>query len=144
MKNKELYNRYGNYPFRIDTNNGGIYIEGNPKDPNNQPRIFIYMKGNDVHNFGHEIVHYLDGKYNKYGDAAEFSSEEISWWSEGLAEYISHGEKNKYATQTLMYCSVNRRPTLDQIIDIDSFSANGHSERLGTVANFVMRHLICW
>lgn len=43
-----------------------------------------------------------------------------------------------------MYCSPNRRPTLDQIIDIDSFSANDHSEKLGTVANFVMRHLICW
>ncbi|HGJ5860435.1 MAG TPA: collagenase [Arsenophonus nasoniae] len=141
VKNKELYNRYGNYPFRIDTNNGGIYIEGNPKDPNNQPRVFIYMKGNDVHNFGHEIVHYLDGKYNKYGDAAEFSSEEISWWSEGLAEYLSHGEKNKYANQTLMYCSVNRRPTLDQIIDIDSFSANGHSERLYVWPYFVHKFL---
>ncbi|HGJ5884506.1 collagenase [Arsenophonus sp.] len=141
MKNKEIYNRYGNYPFRIDTNNGGIYIEGNPKNPNNQPRIFVYMKGKDVHNFGHEIVHYLDGKYNKYGDGGEFSSEEISWWTEGLAEYISHGEKNKYANQTLMYCPLNKRPTLDQIIDIDSFSANGHNERLYAWPYFVHRFL---
>ncbi|MGX8943054.1 collagenase [Symbiopectobacterium sp. Eva_TO] len=141
MKNKDHYHRYGNYPFRIDTNNGGIYIEGNSNNPNNQPRIFVYMKDNNIHNFGHEIVHYLDGKYNKYGDANMFPSEEITWWSEGLAEYISHGKKNEYAESVLMNCPPENRPSLRQIIDIDGFSANGHSERLYAWPYFVQKFL---
>ncbi|WP_440862959.1 collagenase [Symbiopectobacterium purcellii] len=141
MKNKDHYHRYGNYPFRIDTNNGGVYIEGDSKNPNNQPRIFVYMKDNNIHNFGHEIVHYLDGKYNKYGDANMFPSEAVTWWSEGLAEYLSHGKKNEYAESVLMNCPPENRPSLRQIIDIDAFSANGHSERLYAWPYFVQKFL---
>lgn len=130
MKDLKNYKRFGNYPFRIDTNNGGIYIEGDPRSTNNQPRIFVYVKNGEVHNFSHEIVHYLDGRFNKYGHAGHVPSEKITWWSEGVAEYLAKDRHNSSDKESINNIPVNKRPLLRDIVDIDVFSANGHSDRL--------------
>ncbi|MBT9433211.1 collagenase [Candidatus Sodalis endolongispinus] len=89
LSDRARYERYGYYPFRIDTNNGGIYIDGQPQDSRNQPRIYVYCLEGEIVNFLHEIVHYLDGKYILYGDSAYLSPERITFWQEGLAEFLS-------------------------------------------------------
>jgi microbial collagenase len=37
----------------------------------------------------HEFVHYLDGRFDMYGDFAQSTAQPTVWWIEGLAEYIS-------------------------------------------------------
>jgi microbial collagenase len=86
--------------YGYDTNNGGIYIEGNPAYRNNVGHFFCFIQNTwggdfDVWNLEHEITHYFDGRYNAYGDFAMESRYPTVWWSEGLGEYMAH--KNDYS-----------------------------------------------
>lgn len=88
------YNRDGSLAFDIETNNGGMYIEGTPGDPANQARFFSFQQFWQaepfaVWNLAHEFVHYLDGRFNLYGGFAHYPAKTV-WWSEGLAEFIAH------------------------------------------------------
>lgn len=99
------YNLAGSLAFDIQTNNGGMYIEGTPSDPANQARFFSFRQFWQaspfaVWNLAHEYVHYLDGRFNLYGAFAHFPGQTV-WWSEGLAELISKGEHNPQALQLL-------------------------------------------
>ena len=40
-------------------------------------------------NLNHEYVHYLDGRFNTYGDFRDFNAHDSVWWGEGIAEYIA-------------------------------------------------------
>ncbi|MCJ8320525.1 MAG: collagenase, partial [Colwellia sp.] len=94
------YEEYAGEFFGIDTDNGGIYLEGTPSDDGNQAR-FIAMQcpedwvgyscemADDIYNLEHEFVHYLDGRYIKAGGFGDYDF--VVAWSEGLAEYIAHG-----------------------------------------------------
>lgn len=89
------YQTYSGALFGNDTNNGGMYLEGNPADPANQPRFIAYeaewMRPTfEVWNLTHEYVHYLDGRFDMYGDFTASTSAPAVWWIEGLAEYISY------------------------------------------------------
>lgn len=89
------YQTYSGAIFGNDTNNGGIYLEGNPADPANQPRFVAYeaewlRPDFQVWNLTHEYVHYLDGRYDMYGDFSAETSQPTVWWIEGLAEYMSY------------------------------------------------------
>jgi len=88
------YNRDGSLAFDIQTNNGGMYIEGTPGDPANQARFFSFQQFWQaepfaVWNLAHEFVHYLDGRFNLYGGFEHYPAKTV-WWSEGLAEFIAH------------------------------------------------------
>lgn len=90
------YNRYSSFLFDHSTNNGGIYLEGDPTDPANVARFFAYLADwlpdTPVWNLQHEYVHYLDGRFNLVGrfwDLMVFTHKTI-WWTEGLAEYVSN------------------------------------------------------
>ena len=90
------YDIYGGPLFDIDTNNGGLYLEGSPEERGNIPRFFAYEDGGEddlsIWNFKHEFVHYLDGRYIKDGGYGESSATGFAtWWVEGLAEYIAKG-----------------------------------------------------
>ncbi|MBY5978978.1 M9 family metallopeptidase [Ferrimonas balearica] len=99
-----IFNDYDNYAryagtfFGISTNNGGMYLEGNPATEGNQARFIAYeadwLPEFEVWNLRHEYVHYLDGRYNLYGDFGDSISEATIWWIEGLAEYISKLDDN--------------------------------------------------
>ncbi|MBV7315560.1 collagenase [Shewanella sp. NIFS-20-20] len=96
--NWSQYNAYGQLIFDIDTDNGGMYIEGQPAKPGNQARFFAFRQWwvepeFAIWNLAHEYVHYLDGRFVKYGGFEHFPSKQV-WWSEGLAEYVAKGNHN--------------------------------------------------
>ena len=91
---KFSYHIYGN-----STDNGGIYLEGDPWVQGNVARFFAHeadwlLPEFAVWNLKHEYVHYLDGRFNKYGNFSDFNSHDSVWWGEGLAEYIANKDDN--------------------------------------------------
>ena len=102
--NSDSYQANAGILFGIDTNNGGMYLEGNPADANNQARFIAYeaewlLPEFHIWNLTHEYVHYLDGRFNLKGDfgAAKTGTHKTVWWIEGLAEYISKRDFNDSA-----------------------------------------------
>ncbi|WP_022889188.1 collagenase [Agromyces italicus] len=89
---------YGDYAgaiFDIDTNNGGMYLEGDPAASDNIARFIAYeaewlRPAFAVWNLNHEYTHYLDGRFNMHGDFTENMQTPTIWWVEGFAEYISY------------------------------------------------------
>lgn len=120
MLRANIYRSQGEYAafagqhFSMPTNNGGMYLEGLPHQSGNQAEFVAYQHaGGEVWNLAHEYVHYLDGRFNLYGDfcanlhdshAAPENcprpapqSPYLVWWTEGMAEYVAHGDHNKAA-----------------------------------------------
>ncbi len=95
-KDRDSYQSYAGSMFGIRTDNGGMYLEGDPADPNNQPRFIAYqatwmLPKFEIWNLTHEYIHYLDGRFNLYGDYnASTSVPKTVWWIEGFAEYMSY------------------------------------------------------
>jgi len=97
------YTDYDNYAgnfFGIGTDNGGMYLEGDPWVENNQARFIAHqatwLPGFSVWNLKHEYVHYLDGRFNKWGNFNDQADNSV-WWAEGLAEYLSQPNDNPNA-----------------------------------------------
>lgn len=94
------YETYSGLFFGNDTNNGGIYLEGNPSNPGNTARFIAYvatwLEDRPVWNLAHEQVHYLDGRFNMRGGFRDYriNTHHTVWWLEGLAEYFSLGNDN--------------------------------------------------
>lgn len=88
------YQRYAGIIFDISTDNGGMYLEGNPATVGNQPRFVAYhaewVPDFSIWNLNHEYTHYLDGRYDMYGDFEAGVSTPTIWWVEGFAEYVSY------------------------------------------------------
>jgi hypothetical protein len=96
------YKTYAGLFFKMDTNNGGMYLEGAPGNEKNQARFIAYeaeWKQPDFHtwNLQHEYVHYLDARFDLYGDFTQGMTVSTVWWTEGLAEYIAQGDGNSEA-----------------------------------------------
>ncbi|WP_258405624.1 collagenase [Shewanella zhangzhouensis] len=101
FKNWSQYNAYGQLLFDIGTDNGGMYIEGTPSKPGNQASFFAFRQWwiapeFAIWNLNHEYVHYLDGRFVKYGGFGHFPGKMV-WWAEGLAEYVSRNNDNPEA-----------------------------------------------
>lgn len=93
------YGTYAGAIFGIDTNNGGMYLEGDPASVGNQARFIAYeaewvLPSFDIWNLTHEYVHYLDGRFNLHGDFRASIAKKTVWWIEGLAEYMSYSYRN--------------------------------------------------
>ncbi|WP_231618713.1 collagenase [Nonomuraea sp. SBT364] len=93
------YQTYAGAMFGIDTNNGGMYLEGDPAAAGNQPRFIAYeaewlRPGFQIWNLNHEYTHYLDGRFNMHGDFTAGVSTPTIWWIEGFAEYVSYSYRN--------------------------------------------------
>lgn len=84
------YQMYAGVMFGIDTDNGGMYLEGDPSSPGNQARFVAYEQDGQVWNLNHEYTHYLDGRFNTHGDFADSVAVPTVWWIEGFAEYVSY------------------------------------------------------
>lgn len=115
------YNRYGQLVFDINTENGGMYIEGTAQNPDNIATFYAYehfwaRPEFKVWNLNHEYVHYLDGRFVKYDGYGHFPGQ-LVWWSEGLAEYISKDEHNTLASSVLVKTEQAKWPTLQGIFD---------------------------
>ena len=140
------YKRYVTAHFDVPSDNGGMFLEGLPHKADNQAEFVAYEKKGQIWNLAHEYVHYLDGHFNLYGDfcaslhdshsAPEYCPKpapllpHLVWWSEGLGEYISHGDDNAPAI------AIAKRPTSEgktyQLSELfnTSYEKNGGSERV--------------
>jgi microbial collagenase len=95
--NPSDYKTYSAFLFGNSTDNGGQYLEGNPADPDNQARFIAYRNDNgqslSIWNLEHEYIHYLDGRFNMYGDFNDVLRHgHTVWWLEGFAEYMAYGD----------------------------------------------------
>ena len=115
------YGKYGGPIFGINTNNGGMYLEGDPSAAGNIPNFVAYEASyanpdHYVWNLEHEYVHYLDGRFNLDGSFAASTtspySTEVVWWSEGVAEYIANENNNQAAYDTIHDGSTYDLPTI--------------------------------
>jgi len=93
------YGTYAGALFGIDTNNGGMYLEGDPSVAGNQARFIAYeaewvRPTFEIWNLTHEYVHYLDGRFDMYGDFSAAMAQKTVWWVEGFAEYMSYSYRN--------------------------------------------------
>ena len=94
------YSKYASVIYDIDTNNGGMYLEGDPATPGNQARFIAHeaswlRPAFSVWNLEHEYVHYLDGRFDMYGDFGAAITKPTVWWLEGLGEYLSLRNNNQ-------------------------------------------------
>ncbi len=102
FSNSSEYELYSTIFFGNDTNNGGIYLEGDPSSPTNQAR-FIAFEADwlrpqfEIWNLKHEYIHYLDGRFDMYGDFNTATQVPVVWYLEGLAEYLSRQNDNQEA-----------------------------------------------
>ncbi|MFC3032116.1 collagenase [Pseudoalteromonas fenneropenaei] len=104
------YQKYAKAIFKIDTNNGGMYLEGDPSKVGNQANFIAYEASyakpdHFIWNLEHEYVHYLDGRFDMYGDF-NAPTQDVVWWSEGVAEYIANQNDNQAAIDTIKDGSV--------------------------------------
>ena len=88
-------------------------------------------------NLNHEYVHYLDGRYNKYGGFGHFA-EHLVWWSEGLAELIAKAQHNPRAIEVIKDTDANERPSLQAMFATDY---NDSSEQIYQWSYLAMRYL---
>ncbi|WP_407566644.1 collagenase [Streptomyces sp. 184] len=92
------YQTYAGVIFGIDTNNGGMYLEGDPAQEGNLPRFIAYRaewaEDFEIWNLNHEYTHYLDGRFNMYGDFEENMRTPTVMWVEGFAEYVSYSYRD--------------------------------------------------
>jgi microbial collagenase len=96
------YSKYAGAIYGISTNNGGMYLEGDPASPTNQARFIAHeaswlRPAFSVWNLEHEYVHYLDGRFDMAGDFGAGTVKPTVWWIEGVAEYLSLKNKNQTA-----------------------------------------------
>ncbi|WP_417349386.1 collagenase [Ferrimonas sp.] len=118
FENWSQYNAYGQLLYDINTDNGGMYIEGNPDEQSNQATFYAYRawwkEEFQVWNLNHEYIHYLDGRFVKYGGFGHFP-EKMVWWAEGMAEYVSKGRDNDQALTLARDYGVGSWPSLEEI-----------------------------
>ncbi|WBQ04138.1 M9 family metallopeptidase [Kribbella sp. CA-293567] len=100
------YQTYAGAMWGIDTNNGGMYLEGDPSATGNQARFIAYeaewlRPAFAIWNLNHEYTHYLDGRFNMYGDFGANVSTPTIWWIEGFAEYVSYSYRNETYTAAI-------------------------------------------
>ncbi|MDE1464373.1 collagenase [Spartinivicinus poritis] len=114
----EDWKKYGGILFKVSTDNGGIYIEGDPTKANNQARFYAYEVFRpdwQVWNLRHEYVHYLDGRFNQYGRFGHHPLDLTTWWAEGLAEYMAHEKNNERGLTYLVRLGNKNRPDMHAI-----------------------------
>ncbi|MFI5713675.1 M9 family metallopeptidase [Kribbella sp. NPDC051620] len=104
------YQTYAGAMWGIDTNNGGMYLEGDPAAVGNQARFIAYeaewlRPTFAIWNLNHEYTHYLDGRFDMAGDFDAGVSTPTIWWIEGFAEYVSYSYRNETYTAAITEAS---------------------------------------
>jgi microbial collagenase len=94
------YGKYASVIYDIATDNGGMYLEGDPSVAGNQARFIAHEASwlrptFAVWNLEHEYVHYLDGRFNMKGDFGDGVAKPTIWWIEGIGEYLSLRNNNQ-------------------------------------------------
>lgn len=117
------YQIYSNAMFGNSTNNGGIYLEGDPAAAGNQARFLCYvadwLNPFEIWNLTHEYIHYNDGRYDMYGAFADYPQNapgSAVWYIEGLAEYLSYSFRELRYLDAVEEAAVHRY-MLSEIFD---------------------------
>lgn len=119
------YETYSGVIFGNYTNNGGVYLEGNPADPANQARFIAYeaewlRPTFEVWNLTHEYVHYLDGRFNWHGGFSALPMNapySVIWYIEGFAEYVSYGYRQLPYASAISEAANPDRFTLSELFN---------------------------
>ena len=119
FQDNENYVKYSRFLFGNSTNNTGVFREGDPSDPENIPLVIVHEaywieeEPQPILNLVHEYIHYLDGRFIKYGASWDYGNN-IVGWSEGLAEYINLDDNNRGAMELIR--NTDNRPSLRRIL----------------------------
>ncbi len=140
-RSKADYVKYATEHFNMSTNNGGMYLEGYPEKTNNHAEFVAYERNGGLWNLSHEYIHYLDGRFNRYGDYCNGLHDDHAgpefcptphrdyphgvWWSEGVAEYIAWGKHNPKA----LALAPNKSYPLSELFNT-SYNENNGSDRV--------------
>ena len=135
------YVKYATSHFNMPTNNGGMYLEGYPDRQDNHAEFVAYERNGTLWSLRHEYVHYLDGRFNRYGDycnglhddhaGPEFcptphrAYPHINWWGEGLGEYLSKRDVNPNAIKL----AASKSYPLSELFNTSS-NSNAGTERV--------------
>jgi hypothetical protein len=153
-KDQASFAQYAGQHFNMPVDNGGMYLEGLPDQAQNHAEFVAYQKEQGkVHNLGHEYIHYLDGRFNLYGDfcanlhdshaapencpkpapAAPY----LVWWGEGLAEYIARGNQHPQAALV----GAQKTYRLSQLFDT-AYEKNNGTVRIYTWGYLAVRFML--
>jgi microbial collagenase len=119
----DSYERYQWFLFDLDIDNGGIYIESDGT-------FYTYQRTPDEsiytleELFRHEYVHYLAGRFlvhGNFGEQAIYDDCRITWFNEGLAEYLAGSTRGSgIATRAIIVSEIEAdgedRMTLDDVM----------------------------
>ncbi len=100
FNNSNEWRIYGYALFGASTDNGGLYLEGDPSVAGDQATFFAYEDVPerpifDIWNLRHEYMHYLDGRFISQGDFGDVNGAgRTVWFGEGAAEYLSRRDCN--------------------------------------------------
>lgn len=85
----ESYRNFAPFMYGIDTNNGGMYLEG-------RGTFYTYERTNDTYTleelFRHEYTHYLVGRFIAQGmwnETPIYQNNRLVWFDEGMAEFCT-------------------------------------------------------
>ncbi|USD37165.1 MULTISPECIES: collagenase [Ferrimonas] len=152
-RDRDSYVAHVTKHFDVPSDNGGMYLEGAPSQPGNQAEFVAYQKQGVIWNLNHEYVHYLDGRFNLYGDfcmnlhddhsAPEYCPQptpplpHLVWWSEGVAEYIAKGQNNPKA----LALAGEGGYSLSELFNT-SYNVNGGSDRVYRWGYLAVRYMM--
>lgn len=138
---RDSYVKYVTEHFDVPSDNGGMYLEGLPHLAGNHAEFVAYERNGGIWNLRHEYIHYLDGRFNMYGDfcaslhdshsAPEYCPQpapllpHLVWWNEGIAEYIAHQQNNPRAIKN----GAKQSYKLSELFNT-SYEQNGGSDRV--------------
>ncbi|MFJ8039013.1 collagenase [Kitasatospora sp. NPDC096147] len=130
--------------FGIATDNGGMYLEGDPAKAGNQARFVAYeaewLDGFQVWNLNHEYTHYLDARFTMHGTFEEGSTTPTVWWTEGFAEYLAVSYL-KEANEAAMRLA--REPHAYRLSELfDTTYANGNQDRTYRWGYLAVRYMM--
>ena len=119
FQDHENYQKYSRFLFGNSTNNIGIFREGDPARRENTPLVIVYeaywiADPAPVLSLAHEYAHYLDARFVKRGASWDYGNS-ILGWAEGLAEYVSRFNENRWAME-LIRDTVESRPNFGRIL----------------------------
>ncbi|MEV7928693.1 M9 family metallopeptidase [Kitasatospora sp. NPDC088779] len=128
--------------YGIDTNNGGMYLEGDPAKAGNQPRFLCYeaewaRPSFEIWNLNHEYTHYLDGRFDMYGDFNAGMTTPTVWWVEGFAEYISYSYR-KVTNDAAIAAAAQHTYKLSDLFD----TAYGDQDRVYRWGYLAVRYML--
>ena len=156
---RDDYVKHASNHFDMPTDNGGMYLEGYPERPQNQAEFVTYQRiineQKVIWNLQHEYVHYLDGRFNIYGDFCASLHDSHSppencpkpapldphtvWWSEGIAEFVAKGNSNPRA-----FSNVAKNPDKFKLSEVfnTSYERNGGGDRVYYWGYFAARYMM--